>query len=201
MVENWIENTGLAYFRYWYADGTFERRILVGPYCLLDGQRVGEHIHTTGFRLSFYDLITMSGPIPTTGEEELRAIKSYPLLRLLLGKHVTCEVPDEDSAYNTKIDGKWYTITRHQRWTSYTHFRRWLKIKDTWLQCYTITSEVDDDLPPYSFAHRTWVGRTPSPEEVLKQAKELQVLAQELADSLSAQGYEKQPTEEKKDAL
>lgn len=200
MVENWIENTLIFYSNNLFADGTRERRLVIGPWMVLDSPRIEQAIHRTGFRLSCYDLIVMTGDKPPeTWEEEFKLIKNYPLLRLVLGGHVTCEEPDEGSSYNTRIDGIPYTITRHQRWTCYKRFQRWFKIKDSWLQVYSISSPEDKDIPPFTFANKAWKGTEPSPEQVWRQAKELQRLTDEFHNDMEDAGFPRQTNEEDKD--
>jgi len=202
-VDNWIERDFLSYFAYHYKDGTVDRSLVfLGVHLLIPKGQLNLSTYRTGFFSSLYHTVAISGPPTDDLIEDVKRTKCFPFLKLLLGRHVENEEPDDQSAYNTTVNGKRYTIQRVQRWTSYKHFRKWLSIKGTRDVAYIVTSKEDTELPTHSFAAAAWIDEcyTPSPEQIIHQAKKCWALTQQLRNDLEAMGFKKRPTEEDKDA-
>lgn len=202
MVENWIERDLFSYFCYHYEDGTVERNLRIfGVLLILPKRHLEDAMYFTGCYMSLYHLVGLTKPLDDDILADMRRTKCFPILKLLLGGHVENEEPDYQSAYNTQVDGKRYTIQRVQRWTSYKHFRRWLSIKGTWNFAYLVTSEEDNELPKHSFASPAWIeaNYTPSPEQIVHQAKKCWALTQQLHNDLEAMGFKRQANDDNKD--
>lgn len=165
MKTHWLEKTIFSWIRNTHLDGSTSLSIsLLGWQIAYASPLLSTTL--SGFRLSLYDLI-----IPYEAKGGIAHFKVIPLLRLLVGEHVTEELPLTEDILEVYINGNRYTITPLNRFRAFANLKRWHVIEKK--EVYLIASPDDPDLPDYSFGHQSWEGRRPTANEVINQAHSL----------------------------
>jgi hypothetical protein len=194
---NWIEKAFFSKYRYYKQDGTQEWMLRIF------GITIGFHTdkpenYIAGFMLSLYNIAGMRDVQPNDLEQDMARYWSIPLLQALIGRRKSQEAVYDEVPHGVRIEGKWYLITRSWRWETYANIP-WLAIRGSKFFVYHIKSEDEPNLPYFTFSHKEWKDRTPSPEEILIQARTLQQLHDDLGRDLAATFADPQPTESKKE--
>lgn len=194
---NWIERSIISKYRYYKQDGSVEWMFRI--FGVEFGNRTDTPVnYTAGFMLSLYCILGMRDHVPNDAEQDMARYWSIPLLQALIGRRRQREAVYDDAPHRVRIEGQWYSITRSWRWETYANIP-WLSIRGSKFFVYHISSETDTHLPYFTFSHKEWKDRTPSPEEILVQARFLQQMHDDLGRDLAASFGSQQPTDSNKE--
>lgn len=194
---NWIEKPIFSKYRYYKVNGDVEWMVRIFGLVFGTATDAPEH-YSAGFMLSLYCLIGMRDVRPNDFEQNMARHWSVPLLQCLIGRRKSHEEVYDEVPHGVRIEGKWYLITRSWRYETYANVP-WLAIRGSKFFVYHIKSEDEPNLPNFTFSHKEWKTRTPSPEEILVQARTLQQLHDDLGRDLAAAFADPQPTDSNKE--